>query len=192
MIINKDFFLIYLIICLLSSCSLTSIGSVAGNAATSEKGFKGSVKDMLIYAKVKSSLAQEKIQTLLNINVNVSAGYVLLVGSVQNNEERFMVIKKVWQVEGVRKIYNEIKINDNYGLYEKAKDNLLRLKIKSSLLLNSKVLSNNYLIESFKGVVYLMGVSNNLDEVAIVENQIKKIDGVRKLINLVSQKKYEE
>ena len=55
---KKKIYFFLLSILLLCSCIQSSITSMAGNAAISEKGFNNSVSDTLLFAKIKSSLVK--------------------------------------------------------------------------------------------------------------------------------------
>ena len=47
----------------------------------------------------------------LNIDTTVIEGRVLLTGIVKMQETRIDAVRKVWEVEGVNEVINEIQIN---------------------------------------------------------------------------------
>ena len=175
--------------CLLSSCMGSSITSIAGNAATSERGINITFDDTFIYTKIKANLLRLSIKNLANVNVTVSNGRVLLIGELKNNEERLKIVKEVWKVKGVKEVYNELLIGDNYSVMQKTKDLWLSSKIKTILLFDSKIYTNNFSLEVFDSVVYLIGISRNLEENQKIEQNIKEFSGVKKLISFIKQSK---
>ncbi|MAH78882.1 MAG: BON domain-containing protein [Rickettsiales bacterium TMED254] len=185
---NKNKMLIFFVCLLfLTSCIGSSLTSIAGNAAISKKGFEGSYEDTIIYTKIKTILLKFKLTSFSNISVIVFNGEVLLTGVIQDGIDRLRIIKKIWEIKGVNTIYNEIVIEKNYSIYQKSKDVILNSKIKTFILFNKKILSNNYSIDTYKGIVYLIGVSESLEEMQEIENYIKNIDGVKKLVSFVKQ-----
>ena len=54
--------------CLLSSCIGSSITSIAGNAATSERGINTTIDDTFIYTKIEARLLYEKQQAENSLN----------------------------------------------------------------------------------------------------------------------------
>ena len=187
--IKKIILLLISSCCFLSSCIGTSITSIAGNAATSEKGISITIDDTFIYTKIKANLLKLSIKNLASVNVTVSNGKVLLIGELKNNKERLMVVREVWKVRGVKEVYNELMIGNNYSVMQKTKDLWLSSKIKTILLFDSKIYTNNFSLEVFNSVVYLVGVSRNLEESNKIEQSIKEFSGVKKLISFIKQSK---
>lgn len=188
--INKKFFLLIIIVVLiLKSCIGTKITSFAGNVAMSEKGVTNTFDDVIILTKINTLLINEPGIKISDIDVTINKGEVLLTGIIDEPSKRLLLIKKIWKIKGVKKIFNEIEINKNYTISERYKDFLLTSKIKTYLLFNSKIYSTNYTIDSFKGNIYLMGITTNFDEIEIIENYIKNISGVKKLKTMLIHKK---
>ena len=52
----------------------------------------------------------------LNIDTKVVAGRVLLTGIVDNQEIRIDAVRRVWEVEGVNEVINEIEIGNGADL----------------------------------------------------------------------------
>ena len=186
---KKKKFIFLLSILFLCSCIQSSITSMAGNAAISEKGFNSSVSDTFLFAKIKSNLINLNLKNLTKIIVVVSQGKVVLIGEIENHRKRLKIVKSIWNISGVIEVHNELLIGDDYTLYQKTKDMLLSSKIKTILLFNKGIHTNNYEIVVFNDVVYLVGISRNLEEQIVLENKIKKFSGVKKLISFVKQSK---
>ena len=186
---KNNFLIIFIFSLLLTTCIGSSLTSVAGNAAITEKGIESSIDDTIIFTQVKKLLFELGFYNLTNIGVSVSQGEVLLVGCISNNNDRLNIIKETWRIDGVKNNYNEIIIDDNYDFSEKTKDFLLVSEIKTRLLFNSKILSNNYSIESLRGTVYLLGISRNLEERKNIEDFIRGVSGVKKIKSFISYSK---
>ena len=86
----------------------------------------------------------------------------------------------------MKKIYNEIEIGDGPSLAERTEDIILQSKIKTKLLFKSGILSNNYSIDVVNKKVYVIGVASNVDEKALVDQYLSEIDGIRKLVTIIS------
>lgn len=186
---KKKKFIFLLLMLFLCSCIQSSITSIAGNAVISEKGFNKSVSDTFLFTKIKSNLIKLNLKNITKIIVVVSQGKVVLIGEVKNHTERLRIVKSIWNINGIIEVHNELLIGNDYSIYQKTKDMLLSSKIKTILLFNKEIYTNNYEIVVFNNVVYLVGISRNLEEQIVLENKIKKFSGVKKLISFVKQSK---
>lgn len=180
---SKSFFLVFFLI--LNSCVGSSVTSIFGNAIITEGGIKNFVEDSYIYTKINAELLEIDFESFKNTSVNVFEGRVLLTGSIENEIKRLKLIRKIWKIDGVKAIYNEIEINENYTLKEKTRDILLETEINTLLLLNSDINSNNYSIEVFKMVVYVLGVSTEIEESLTLENLINKTKDVKRIVTFI-------
>jgi hypothetical protein len=66
--------------------------------------------DATITASVKSKLAREKAATLLKVNVDTNEGVVQLSGNVDSEQMKLRATELARQVDGVRKVVNNLKI----------------------------------------------------------------------------------
>ena len=187
--INKKILLFTFLYPLLTSCVGSTITSIAGNAAISEKGINRTIDDTFIYTKIKANLMNVNLKNLANVNVSVSKGRVLLVGELKNNKERLRIVKETWKIRGVKEIYNELTIGDDYSIVQKTRDFWLSSKIKTILLFDSEIYTNNFSLKVFNSVVYLMGISRNLEESQKIEENIKQLSGVKKLVSFIKHSK---
>jgi BON domain-containing protein/PRC-barrel domain protein len=73
-------------------------------------GARTTWNDASITASVKSKLAMEKAATLLKVNVDTTQGVVQLNGTVDNERTKQRATELARQVEGVRKVVNNLKV----------------------------------------------------------------------------------
>ena len=177
---------ILLILFLIYNCSgISSVVSIVGNASLSSKGIKSSVNDTYIKTKVIANISMLDIGNLADIVVSVSMGKVLLTGYVDNYDERLEIVKEIWNVNGVKEIINELKINNSVSITDRASDLLLKTKINSKLLFKSGINSSNYSVDVVNGEVYIIGLADSLDEKVEVEKLLSNMKDIPKLITII-------
>jgi len=178
-----NFFIISLLV---NSCAFVgTAGSLVGSASTSTRGFSGTIEDTYLMSKIVSKITLMKLSNFSNITVSVVNGKVLLAGNIQNQEKRLELIKKVWWIDGVKEVYNELEIGPQISFSEKTEDFIFEVKINNRLLLEPGIFSNNYSVNVVNGNVYVMGISSNIEEKTKIENFLKNMNDIKKLILLV-------
>ena len=176
-----------IIFSLVNSCTIvvSTAGSLVGNATTSSRGFSGTVEDTYLMSKIVSKITLMKLSNFSNITVSVNNGKVLLAGNIENHEKRLELTKKVWWIDGVEEVYNELEIRPPISFSEKTEDFIFEAKIKKRLLFESGIFSNNYSVDVVNGNVYVMGISSDIEEKTKVENFLNNMNDIKKLILLV-------
>ena len=198
MLVEERYWLVktisYLLIFLnLYSCSaVTSIGAVVGNASTSTRGFSASIDDTVLMTKIITKISGIELKNFTDITVSVVDGQVLLAGNIESQKKRLELIKKVWKIDGIKNIYNEINIGSSLTLSERADDLLFETRIKNRLLFKSGIFSNNYSVDVVNGNVYVMGIASSFDEKITLENFLSEMKDIKKLITIVSLPKKNE
>ena len=181
---------VFIISLFVNSCALFSTaGSLVGSAATSTRGFSGTIEDTYLMSKVISKITLMKLSNFSNITVSVINGKILLAGNIENQEKRLELIKKVWWIDGVKEVYNELEIGPQISFSEKTADFIFEVKINNRLLLEPGIFSNNYNVEVVNGNVYIMGISSDIEEKTKIEEFLNSMDDIKKLVLLVDIKK---
>ncbi len=181
---------LFIISLLANSCAIVSTaGSIVGSASTSTRGFSGTVEDTYLKSKIVSKITFMKLSNFSNITVSVINGKVLLAGNIDNQEKRLELIKKVWWIDGVKEVYNEIEIGPQISFSEKTEDFIFEAKIKNRLLFESGIYSNNYSVNVVNGNVYVIGISSDIEEKTKIENFLNNMNDIKKLILLVDIQK---
>ena len=171
---------------LVNSCAIISTtGSLVGSASTSTRGFSGTIEDTYLMSKIVSKITLMKLSNFSNITVSVNNRKVLLAGNIENQEKRLELTKKVWWIDGVEEVYNELEIGPPISFSEKTEDFIFEAKIEKRLLFEPGIFSNNYSVDVVNGKVYVMGISSDIEEKTKVENFLNNMNDIKKLILLL-------
>ncbi len=172
----------------------TGPGVVAGSAATvgvtatQERSIGAAADDAIITLAVGHYLLQKDIDLFGAVNVEVVEGRVLLLGSVNDPEDRVEAVRLAWQAEGVKEVINEIQVTDRGGIVDFARDTWISAQLKTKLLLDREIKAINYNVETVNGVVYMIGIAQDQAELERVTNHARTIKHVRKVISHVRLK----
>ena len=178
---------LFVIFLLVNSCTIvvSTAGSLVGNATTSTRGFSGTIEDTYLMSKIVSKITLMKLSNFSNITVSVNNRKVLLAGNIENQEKRLELTKKVWWIDGVEEVYNELEIGPPISFSEKTEDFIFEAKIEKRLLFEPGIYTNNYSVDVVNGNVYVMGISSDIEEKTKVENFLNNMNDIKKLILLV-------
>lgn len=135
------------------------------------------------------------------VTYQVYNGNVALSGTVEKAEDKAKVEDKVNNIDGVKQINNQIKIEDkntskkdaakntqDYAATDADKD--LNAQIRNRL--NSGWFSKGYeliILKTSNGVVTITGFVDNVDDLKKISDEAKKVSGVRSVYNQASVKK---
>ena len=172
---------------LLSGCVWVAAGgAVAGiSAVRQERTIGNAVDDARIKTTLETRLARQYPGLYLRTSTTVIEGRVLLAGRVDNPELRLDATRVAWSVEGVRKVDNDIEVSDMSGWLDGPADFIMRTQLAAILLGDKSIKDVNYTTDVVHGVVYLMGVAQNKDEVDRVVAHAQRLNGVKRVENYV-------
>ena len=140
-------------------------------------------------ATIKVNIAAKFINSEDNLFVDVSTtvlnGRVLLTGLVDNQEIRIDAVRKVWEVEGVQEVINEIQIGNRATLKEYANDLWINTQAKglAAKTVGLRVVAYNF--ETIQGKVYIAGITSRPEQLEDLINAVKTIKGVKEIVNYV-------
>jgi osmotically-inducible protein OsmY len=163
-------------------------GAVVTTAAVQERGLGGAVDDTVIRARINSLWLGFDADMYRLVSLSVVEGRVLLTGNVPKPKMRIDAVRLTWQADGVREVINEIKVTNEGGVINYARDTWISAQLKSRLLFDKKILSINYSIETVNGAVYLMGIAQNQEELDRVANHARTLSYVKRVVSYVRLK----
>ena len=181
---------VLLIILVNYSCSpvniLGGVGASTMVVAEGERSLGTVVDDATIKLNLSTKFLKSENNLFININTNVLEGRVLLTGLVENQEIRIDAVKKVWEINGVKEVINEIEIGNKTTIKEYATDLWINTQVKSlaAKTVGIRVLSYNF--ETIKGRVYIAGITNKPEQLQEIIANIKTIKGVKEILDYVN------
>jgi len=175
----KHFILPLLCASLLSACSVTS----AGLSKNDERSFAGALNDVNAGRAIKARLTRAYDYNLKSVDIEVAEGVALLSGSVPSKEDRIEAARIAWSAPHVEQVGNEILIGDKRGFVRGAKDGVLEKAVRTRLLANGSIKSQNFNVETHEGVVYLLGVARTPDELEYAAQVAAQTRGAKEVIS---------
>ena len=170
-------------------CSPVGILASGGGAtmviAEGDRSLGTVVDDATIKLNLSAKFLKSENSLFLDVNSNVTEGRVLLTGLVDTQEIRIEAVRKVWEINGVREVMNEIEVGNKTTLKEYMNDLWINTQVKSLAARTIGLRSFSYNFETIKGKVYIAGITSRPDQLDKVIEVIKTIKGVTEIVNYV-------
>ena len=186
---NKIILLFFLISIVVYGCSPIGILGGAGTStmviAESDRSLGTVIDDATIKLNVSAKFLSSDNNLFINIDTNIIEGRVLLTGLVDKQETRIEAVKKVWEVEGVKEVINEIEVGDKTTAKEYANDLWISAQIRALAAKDIGLRSLSYNFETIKGKVYVAGITSRPEQLETLINIIKGVKGVKEIVNYV-------
>ena len=164
---------------------LASGGSATMVVAEGDRSLGTVVDDATIKLNLSAKFLQSKNSLFLDVNSNVTEGRVLLTGLVDTQEIRIEAVRKVWEINGVREVINEIEVGDKTTLKEYMNDLWINTQVKSLAARTIGLRSFSYNFETIKGKVYIAGITSRPEQLQAIVESTKTIKGVNEIVNYV-------
>ena len=182
---KNKLFLISLLFLILNSCVGTSSQGLFGTGvsiAIDPRSLGTQIDDNLMQKNLTARLMLEDKKYLLSINAKVLDGRIFMTGKVEDPEEKLKITKMAWETKGVRSVRNNIIIKEEFNFKQSAMDLLITSQLRTALVLNKKIKSTNYNIDTYKKKIYIYGIAQSKDEQKEVIEEGKKVPDVDKVI----------
>ena len=172
-------------------CGCQFIGTIANglhrvySMAADDRVAADDWSDVGINMAVRDALGRKKAALMIDVEVTVFEGAVLLTGTVPKAEVVNEILEATWSVNGVKKVYNYVRVDDTPKITDTATEALKAAQIKTKLALTAGIDSANYKLILENGTIYLMGICAGEEEYQRVQAVLKDTDGVDKIIYLM-------
>jgi osmotically-inducible protein OsmY len=174
---------------MLQGCVAAVIGAGAtatAKVATDPRTTGTQVDDTTLNTKMNNKLKGNSPFFMgSRISSSTYDGNIILTGQA-NIEQIEKAEQLAYQVEGVKKVYNQIRAGKPVGAGTVANDTWITAKVKSQLVINSKTKARNIKVVTENSEVFLIGIvtGNEGQEAAKVAS---KVAGVKKVITLFTK-----
>jgi osmotically-inducible protein OsmY len=160
-------------------------GAAVGVTAAQERGLSGALKDTQIRTEINHLWFQASEALYRKVSLQVQKRRVLLTGVVPDQEMRRRAAELAWQADDVAEVINEIEVDESYGAARFGQDTWISSQLKTKLLLDTKIKSINYSIETAASTIYLIGVARSRAELDRVLDHARNIGGVAEVVSYV-------
>ena len=171
------------------SCSpagiLASGGATGMVVAEGDRSFGAVVDDATIKINIAAKFINSDDNLFVDVSTSVLEGRVLLTGLVDNQEIRIDAVRRVWEVEGVNEVINEIQIGNRASLKEYAQDVWITTQVRGLAAKTVGLRSVAYNFETIQGKVYIVGITSRPEQLEAIIDAVKTIKGVSEIINYV-------
>ncbi len=181
---NKSLIIIFLIF-FLNSCVGTSSQGIFGTGvsiAIDPRSLGTQIDDNIMQKNLTARILLEDKKYIISIKTKVLDGRIFLTGKVDDPEEKLKLTKMAWETKGVRSVRNNIIIKDEFNFKQSAVDLLITSQLRTALILNKKIKSTNYNIDTYKKKIYVYGIAQSKDEQKEVIKEGKEIPDVERVI----------
>ena len=175
------------------SCSpaniLASGGATGMVVAEGDRSLGSVVDDATIKINIAAKFINSDDNIFVDVSTSVLEGRVLLTGLVANQEIRIDAVRRVWEVEGVKEVVNEIQIGNRESLKEYAQDIWITTQVKGLAAKTIGLRAVAYNFETIKGKLYIMGITSRPEQLEEIIEVAKTVKGVTEIVNYVIVKK---
>jgi osmotically-inducible protein OsmY len=171
---------------LLQGCAGVFVAGAATTASiANDRRTVGSViDDQNIELKALNTIATRKdMDKASRISATSVNGKVLLVGQTPYSQYSRDAEQLVAKIDGVRQVYNELRISKPVSFSTQSQDSWITSKIKSEMLTTKGVDSTRFKVVTENSEVFLMGLVTR-EEADKAVNIARHVSGVRKVIKV--------
>tara|TARA_B100000575_G_scaffold245385_1_gene209949 strand:+ start:338 stop:931 length:594 start_codon:yes stop_codon:yes gene_type:complete len=174
-----------LLLFLTTSCVGTSSQGIFGTGvsiALDPRSIGTQIDDNIMQKNLSSRLLLKDKKYVLSVNTKVLDGRIFITGKVEDPEEKLQITKMAWETNGVRSVKNNIIIKEEFNFKQSAKDLLITSQLRTAMIVNKKIKSTNYNIDTYKKRIYIYGIAQDKDEMKQVIEEAKSILDVDKVV----------
>ena len=170
----------------LPGCAAAVLGTAGAVGLTSvqEKTMGEAIDDATTSNEIKAKLLNHGAR-FAEVDVEVANGLVLLSGRVNEPADRTYAEGVAWSSSRTMDVANEIRIEPPGGFMSNVSDEIITGRVRARLIGSSSVRSVNINIETYGGVVYLMGFARDPDEVRAAAEEASVVGGVKQVVSYV-------
>ncbi|OCG66101.1 hypothetical protein A9G39_06950 [Gilliamella sp. Imp1-6] len=185
---KKVSLIVMLISCALSlqGCVAAVIGVGAGataKVATDPRTAGTQVDDTTLSSRMSMKIKNNGPFFIGSRIVTSAYGANILLTGQANNEQVEKAESLAYQVEGVKKVYNQIRIGEPVGAGTITNDTWITTQVKSQLVLDAKTKARKIKVVTENGEVFLIGIVTS-EEGKVAAEIASKVRGVKKVITL--------
>ena len=153
------------------------------------------IDDSIMQKSLLIRIAKTDKKYILDVSSKVVDGHIFLTGVVEKVDEKILMTKLAWKIEGARSVKNNIEVKDKFSLKNYSQDVLISSQMKVALLANKKISMSNYQVNTVNQVIFIFGIAANeaerrevMNEASLIKD-VKSVDATIFLVDDLSKNK---
>lgn len=142
-------------------------------------------RDTDLQRKVEDALRGDPESTMYDINIDVEDGNVHLTGIVDTLADKERFHREAAAVPGIKHIEDEISISTDGDITDRG----VEFEVAEEMHADPRIDMKNIGVKSVKGKVFLVGHSNDPEEIEAAKEAASRARGVKDIIPQVKSKK---
>ncbi|OGO90073.1 MAG: phospholipid-binding protein [Coxiella sp. RIFCSPHIGHO2_12_FULL_42_15] len=161
------------------------VGATAGGAVVYDKrSLKRLREDQKAVNMAEYWMSRDPLLAKNNhISLTVYDGIGLLVGQASSEEARNKAYELLTSAPHVKRVYNAIVVEAPSSTMQRASDSMLTGKVRTALLAERGLQSNNIKVVTEDGIVYLLGAISR-KQADLATNVARHVSGVLKVVKV--------
>jgi osmotically-inducible protein OsmY len=164
--------------------ALAAIALAAG-ACASGANLDTTYRDVSADLALKRILFADTRHDYSDIDLTLFDGRLLLTGTMRSEQGRRRLVENAWKARGVEQVIDEVLVADKTSISDGFNDNGADHALRASLLADRAVVSSNYKFAVSRGVIYIIGVARDAEELDSVLETARARYGVTKVVSHV-------
>lgn len=165
------------------------VGATAGGAVIYDRrNLEATLHDKHITQTIVNLISDDaELHNKVHINIATFHSVVLLVGQAPSPELRDRVYQLASEVKGIRRVYNEITIEQPISFGQRTNDEWINTKVKTSMLAQKGLKSSQIKVITENRVVYLMGIVSH-QQADLATEVARRVSDVQKVVRVFEYK----
>jgi len=168
----------------LSACvAVMAVGAAAGLVVYDKRSVHMIEYDTRLFHDVHTAIVTDKAFDDSRIVVSSFNRVILLTGQTPTPSLRSKADKIARSIKGVRRVYDQIAIDDPISMSQRTKDSWITSQVKTKMLAKKGLSSGSIKVVTEDGVVYLIGKVSH-DQANLAVDVARHVADVRKVVKI--------
>jgi osmotically-inducible protein OsmY len=181
--IFKKSIVLFLLPFILTGCVVAVVASGVAGMVYDRRSVTTMEADARLFHVIHKGIVTDPRFSDSRILVTSFNRVVLLVGQTPTASLRVVAERVAQNTPGVRRVYDEVTIQDPVPLKQRTLDSWITSQVRSKMLTKKGLESGSIRIVTENGIVYLMGIVTS-DQAALAVDVARRISGVRKVVKI--------
>ena len=169
--------------CVVPLIAGTAVGGYT--LVTEQRSPEQIARDAAIAAAAHKYWADASSDLARDVSATTYDGELLITGIVPNPAMKDAAERLARQIDGIKKIDNEVQIGQPTNFGRDARDDYVSNALRAKLLTDPQVRSSNYTVHTLNGIVYIMGYARNGAERDLVLSYARNLSNVTRVMSFI-------